>query len=218
MKFDVKPFLNGAKLTLKKHSPEILVFTGIGGMIGSTVIACKATRRLDPVLEKHKQDAEAVHKKYERVKDERAEKHDLTKVYMKTGVEFVKLYGPSVAVGALSVTGILTSNNILRKRNMALAAAYAAVDAGFKQYRGRVIQRFGEDVDRELRFDGHQEKIEVVETDENGVTYDILYDILIKQNGDIHSDWTGVKLDVDKYRAVVYEPYDLRVLDGTIDF
>lgn len=168
MKFDVRPFLNGAKLTLKKHSPEILVFTGIGGMIGSTVMACKATRRLDPVLEKHKQDAEAVHKKYERVKDERAEKHDLTKVYMKTSVEFVKLYGPSVAVGALSVTGILTSNNILRKRNMALAAAYAAVDAGFKQYRGRVIQRFGEDVDRELRFDGHQEKIEVVETDENG--------------------------------------------------
>ena len=64
MKLDVKPFLNGAKLTLKKHSPEILVFTGIGGMIGSTAMACKATRRLDPVLEKHKQDAEAVHKAY----------------------------------------------------------------------------------------------------------------------------------------------------------
>ena len=58
----------------------------------------------------------------------------------------------------------------------------------------------------------------IVETDENGVTYDILYDILIKQNGDIHSDWTGVKLDVEKYRKVVFEPYDLRVLDGTIDF
>ena len=89
MKFDVKPFLNGAKLALKKHSPEILVFTSIGGMIGSTVMACKATRKLDPVLEKHKQDAAAVHKKYERVKDEGAEKRDLTKVYMKTGVEFV---------------------------------------------------------------------------------------------------------------------------------
>ena len=58
----------------------------------------------------------------------------------------------------------------------------------------------------------------IVETDENGVTYDILYDILIKQNGDIHSDWTGVKLDVEKYRKVVFEPYDLRVLDGTTDF
>ena len=58
----------------------------------------------------------------------------------------------------------------------------------------------------------------IVETDENGVTYDILYDILIKQNGDLHSDWTGVPLDVEKYRHVVFEPSDQRVLNGTIDF
>ena len=57
----------------------------------------------------------------------------------------------------------------------------------------------------------------IVETDENGVTYDILYDILIKQTGELHSDWTGVPLDVEKYRNAVFEPYDLKVLDGTID-
>ena len=58
----------------------------------------------------------------------------------------------------------------------------------------------------------------IVETGDDGVTYDILYDILIKQTGEIHSDWTGVKLDVDAYRKVVYEPYDLCVREGTIDF
>ena len=58
----------------------------------------------------------------------------------------------------------------------------------------------------------------IVETDESGVTYDILYDILIKQTGELHSDWTGVKLDVDAYRKVVFEPYDLRLLNGEIDF
>ena len=58
----------------------------------------------------------------------------------------------------------------------------------------------------------------ITETDENGVTYDILYDILIKQNGEIHSDWTGVKMDVEAYRHVVFEPYDLKVLDGTVDY
>ena len=58
----------------------------------------------------------------------------------------------------------------------------------------------------------------IVETDENGVTYDILYDILIKQTGEIHSDWTGVTLDVDAYRKVVFEPYDLRLLNGEIDY
>ena len=58
----------------------------------------------------------------------------------------------------------------------------------------------------------------IVEKGEDGVTYDILYDILIKQTGEIHSDWTGVVMDVDKYRHVVFEPYDLRVLDGVVDF
>ena len=53
----------------------------------------------------------------------------------------------------------------------------------------------------------------IVEEGEDGVTYDILYDILIKQNGELHSDWTGVKLDVDAYRKVVFEPYDLRWIE-----
>jgi len=50
----------------------------------------------------------------------------------------------------------------------------------------------------------------IVERDDaDGVTYDILYDILIKQNGDIHSDWDGTPLDVEAYEHVVFEPYDL---------
>jgi len=58
----------------------------------------------------------------------------------------------------------------------------------------------------------------IVETGPDGVTYDILYDTLIKQNGDIHSDWTGVLMDVEGYRKVVFEPYDLHVINGTVDF
>lgn len=168
MKFDLKNTVNSCKLSVTKHSPEILVFTGIAGVVTSAVMACKATRKLDPVLEAHKQNAEAVHKKYAADKDENAEKRELTRVYLKTGVGFVKLYGPSVTLGALSITGILASNNILRKRNLALAAAYTAIDTSFKQYRGRVVERFGEQVDKELRIGGHKEKIEVIETDENG--------------------------------------------------
>ena len=51
----------------------------------------------------------------------------------------------------------------------------------------------------------------IVETEGN-TTYDILYDILIKQTGEIHSDWDGTPLDVDAYQNVVFEPYDLKYL------
>lgn len=182
MKFDLKNLANKSTLAVKKHSPEILVFTGIAGVITSAVMACKATRKLDPVLETHKENAEAVHKKYKAKPDEHAEKQELTKVYVKTGVEFVKLYGPSVTLGALSITGILASNNILRKRNLALAAAYTAIDTSFKQYRGRVVDRYGEQVDKELRIGAHQEKLEVIETDENGKEKKVKKNVTVVDN------------------------------------
>lgn len=47
----------------------------------------------------------------------------------------------------------------------------------------------------------------------DGKTYAILYDILIKQNGEVHSDWDGTKLDIEKYRNVLFEPYDLRWIE-----
>ena len=43
--------------------------------------------------------------------------------------------------------------------------------------------------------------------------FDILYDVIVKQNGAIHSDWDGTPMDVEAYRQVVYEPYDLRVIE-----
>lgn len=57
----------------------------------------------------------------------------------------------------------------------------------------------------------------IVEKDkEDGKTYDILYDIIIKQNGEIRSDWDESVLDVDAYRKVKFEPYDLHVMEGTV--
>ena len=50
----------------------------------------------------------------------------------------------------------------------------------------------------------------ITEVGEDGVTYDVLYDILIKQTGVFHSDWTGTLLDCEKYEKVVFEPDDLR--------
>ena len=53
----------------------------------------------------------------------------------------------------------------------------------------------------------------IVEQDaHSGVTYAILYDILIKQNGDIHSDWDGTPLNLEAYRSAVFEAHDLKWL------
>lgn len=164
-------FLSKTNFQLKKHSPEILVVAGVIGVVTSAVMACKATTKVGEILDKTKEDVEAIHKceEDESVKDQYSSedaKKDLAIVYVQTGVKFAKLYGPSIVLGALSITSILASNNILRKRNVALSAAYAAIDKGFKEYRSRVIERFGEEVDRELRFNLKAKKFDETVIDE----------------------------------------------------
>lgn len=157
----------------QKHSPEILVVAGVVGTVVSAVMACKATTKVSEILEETKKTVTAIHECSEnkelvesgKYTPEDAKK-DLTITYAQTGLKFVKLYGPSVLLGALSITSILASNNILRKRNVALAAAYATIDSSFKDYRKRVIERFGEVVDRELKYNIKAQKIEETITDE----------------------------------------------------
>jgi len=87
---------------------------------------------------------------------------------VQTGLKFVKLYGPSVALGVASIGCMLGSNHILRKRNIALAAALTNVATSFKEYRGRLVDRFGKDLDRELRFGIKAKEVEETVVDEDG--------------------------------------------------
>lgn len=162
-------------LQLKKHSPEILIVAGVVGTVTSAVMACKATLKVNEIIDESKNNIEKIHTAtavgYTEAGEEYTEqdsKKDLTLTYVQTGVKLAKLYAPSVALGALSLTAIVKSNNILRKRNVALAAAYTAVDKGFKEYRGRVVERFGKDLDRELRYGIKAKEVEEKITDENG--------------------------------------------------
>lgn len=162
-------------LHIQKHSPEILVVAGCVGAVASAVLACKATTKLTTVTDKAKSNIEKIHEADEKkqLPDGRPYTHedakkDLTLTYAHTGVDLVKLYAPSVILGTLSITSILAGNNILRKRNVALAAAYTAVDSSFKEYRGRVIERFGEELDRELKYNIKAKEVEEIVVDENG--------------------------------------------------
>ena len=158
--------------TLKKHSPEILVAAGVTGTVVSTVMACKATTKAGAILEETKQQMEQINEVAETVDASKYSEEDKRKdaaiVYTQTALKFVKLYGPSVAVGALSISAILFGHKILKKRNIALAAAYKAVDTGFKQYRDRVIEALGEDIDKEFKYGVKAKEIEKKVVDEKG--------------------------------------------------
>ena len=159
---------------IKKASPEIMVVAGVVGVVTSTVMACKATTKVNDILEETRKQVDDVHNVLdsdviteEEYNNDDAKK-DLAIIYAQTGVKLIKLYAPSVIVGALSITGILASHKILKKRNVALTAAYATIDRSFKEYRGRVVERFGKELDRELRYNIKAQEIEEKTVDKDG--------------------------------------------------
>ncbi|MDF2800257.1 MAG: hypothetical protein K0S61_160 [Anaerocolumna sp.] len=164
-------------LILQKYSPEILMTVGVAGIVASTVLACRATLKVDEVLDTHEEKIGKIKKAWGKVesgelsREEYSEndyKKDLTVATVQTGVDFVKLYGPSIVLGAASIGCVLGAHGIMKKRNIALIAAYKAVETSFSDYRKRVVDEFGSEKDRILKNGIKQNKVKVTEIDEDG--------------------------------------------------
>jgi hypothetical protein len=174
--------INRIGLQIKKHSPEIMMVAGIAGTVVSAVMACKATTKIDDILNETKNNVDKIHAAEEKgqittdkdgeliIEEYTADdcKKDISITYAKTGLELAKIYAPAVVLGAISIASILAAHNILRKRNVALMAAYTAIDNNFKDYRKRVITRFGEKIDKELKCGVRTETVTETIVDENG--------------------------------------------------
>lgn len=140
-------------LVTQKHSPALLMAAGVVGFVGTVVLACRATLKLEDLVDEVAEE----------VAEAGDDKAAMTRAYVVGALDLAVLYGPSIALGAASATLLVSSHNILNRRNAALTAAYTAVERGFAEYRRRVTERFGEEPERELRY-GVVRKEEISET------------------------------------------------------
>lgn len=166
-----------ARFGLQKHSPEILIVVGIAGTVTSTVLACIATTKISKIVVPAKNDIskvrECVANEDIDYTQEDATK-DLTIIYVQTGLKIAKEYIPAAIVGAISIACLLSSHNILTKRNVALASGYKLLDQAFKEYRKRVANTYGDEAERDIRYNTKTKKITEQEIDpETGEVKDV---------------------------------------------
>ena len=142
-----------------KYSPEIFAGLGCIGLVAAGVIACKKTLKVTEIKEKKKDILDQIDEMEKNgLADENVEytaedaANDRRLVKVKTALDYVKLYSIPVGMTIVSIGSIFWGHKILRKRNGALIAAYTAIDKSFKEYRKRVVDKFGTDVDRQLKF------------------------------------------------------------------
>jgi hypothetical protein len=139
-------------LLAQKSSPEVLLGAGIVGLVGSTVLACRATLKVDTVLDEAKTKLDTAKNLEHEDYSEKDRSRDISLIYFQSGVKIARLYAPAIIVGGLSIYALTSSHRILTRRNVALTAAYGALEKGFNQYRARVVEKYGEEEDRNFRY------------------------------------------------------------------
>ncbi len=133
------------RLALQKNSPSILFVGGLAGVLGGTVLACRATLKLEKTLDEAKAEIDLINDDTDAVKG-----RDLSYAYAKHGLTILKLYGPAVICTSAGVVMLTRSHNTLMQRNASLTAAYAVVTEAFDAYRGRVRDEVGEERESQL--------------------------------------------------------------------
>lgn len=145
-------------LKLNASSPTILVVSGVVGLGATAVLAARATRHIDPIIEEHQKARAFVDERPYVNKRER--QRSLMHLYTKTAFEFTKLYGPTLFVGTASAVSVLGGHKILRGRQIATMAAYSGLLEQFNGYRQRVVKTLGEDMERQIYEGANGEYVE----------------------------------------------------------
>ena len=149
-------YISRMGMKVRKYSPEILTTVGVVGVVTSTVMACRATLKVEDILDTldaRKEDLRKVNEHAEKNPEfEQAHRATNAAIHIKAGLDLAKLYGPSITVGLASIACLLGAHGIMRKRNAALAVAYNSVEKTFAEYRRRVEEKIGKDEERDLRY------------------------------------------------------------------
>ena len=168
-----------AGFALKKASPHIMLAAGVCGVITTCVTACKATLKIDEILDESKDKIETIHKAAEdtnfreehpEVKEytEKDRDKDLCITYIQTAWKLIKLYGPSILIGAASIALLVGSHCIMQGRIAALGAAVTVIGDSFARYRNEIRQKYGPETESDIYLGVKSEKFETVHIDENG--------------------------------------------------
>lgn len=186
------PSINAIKTGFQKRSPEILFGIGIGGMFVSTILAVRATpKALKKIDEAKKANGGEVSK-----------------------TEAVKAawtcYVPTAGTMIFSVTCLVGSNSIHRRRLAAAATAYSITDTAFRTYRDKAIDIIGEKKEKTIREAAAAEKVpddienRVVYVSSKGTTR--CFDVLTNQQFD--SDMETIRSAVNNLNErLLYEHF-----------
>lgn len=139
------------RMSISKHSPEILTGIGIAGMVTTTIMAVRATPKAIKLIEEEKdrQNSELLKEAEENGYDtynhiEKLKPLDVIKTTW-------TCYIPAAITGGLSIICLIGASSVNARRNAALATAYSLTESALKEYQEKVIETIGEKKEQTVR-------------------------------------------------------------------
>jgi hypothetical protein len=122
-----------AKKAVADNAPAILTAIGVTGTITTAVLVGKASFKAAQIIESIEQENKEILDSRERAE------------------AVWKLYVPAVGTGVLTVACIIAANHISTRRAAALVSAYTISQDLFKEYKSKVLEKFGEEKEKEVQ-------------------------------------------------------------------
>lgn len=162
----VRQYVKGLELNLKKAAPDIMFVGGIVLSAASVVMFCKKSKKGTPVAEQYVENLEELSEdRDDGIYDNREYRHAVIKETAKTAVELGKIYWIPTLMWSASTGLIIGSHCMLKDRNAALTAIATGLGVELKTLHQRIIERYGEEVDRELKYGTETKEIETKSID-----------------------------------------------------
>lgn len=149
--------LRKSQLFVKRNVPTILTVIGGAGVVVTSVMAVKATPKALLLLEE--------------AKKEKGEELSAVEI-VKTAAP---VYIPTALVGVSTIACIFGANVLNKRSQAALTSAYALLNESYKEYRAKVKDLYGDEVDTHIKKEIAKDKYndsDVQVADENELFYD----------------------------------------------
>lgn len=164
----ISKLFSNMKLKLIKHRPEILLGTGLLSIAGGVVLVCNASRKVDDVISEASEEIDRAKAELTGVDSDKA----VRKEQGKCAWELFKMYAPGAGLLVAGTVLVIKSHGEMGERVAAIGMALNDTAAAFMVYRGNVVDRYGEEVDKDLLYS--RKPVEIVNfgyTDEDGVEH-----------------------------------------------
>lgn len=154
-------------LKVKGAAPALLIGGGIVALIGAGVVACRATLKVESIVDEHTERMTKVRDSLETkaicadgsVYSEDDAKKDTRTIYIQTAFKLAKLYTPAALIALLGVASILCGHRILNARFLSAAATATGLQKTIEEYRHRVADEYGVEKENLLWTGGKLEDV-----------------------------------------------------------